>query len=103
MVHHAAGLRRLTHASLVDALKNDHHTAPITDAERAMLDYALKLNATPAAMVEEDVKTLRDQGFSDSAILDICQVTAYYAFVNRLADGLGVELEDFWRDSPEES
>ena len=32
----------------------------------------------------------------DAACLDICQVTAYYAFVNRLADGLGVELKDFW-------
>ena len=47
-------------------------------------------------MIEEDVKRLKDVGFSDSAILDINQVTSYYAFVNRLADGLGVELEDFW-------
>ena len=47
-------------------------------------------------MTEADVIALREVGFSDSAILDINQVTSYYAYVNRLADGLGVELEDFW-------
>ncbi len=50
-------------------------------------------------MVEDDVIALRDQGFSDSAILDINQVTAYYAYVNRLADGLGVELEAYWDEA----
>lgn len=59
-----------------------------------MLDYVSKLTRTPAAMVAEDVHALRKNGFSDWAILDICQVAAYYAFVNRIADGLGVELED---------
>jgi len=44
-------------------------------------------------MVEADVQTLRDAGFSDVGILDIVQVAGYYAYVNRLADGLGVELE----------
>ena len=54
-------------------------------------------------MVEADIIALREAGFSDSAILDINQVTGYYAYVNRLADGLGVELEDFWRELPEEN
>ena len=44
-------------------------------------------------MDQADVIALRDRGFSDSAILDINQVTGYYAFANRLADGLGIELE----------
>lgn len=61
-----------------------------------MLDYAYKLTLTPWEMVEADVLTLRDHGFSDRAILDINQITAYYAYVNRIADGLGVPLEDFW-------
>lgn len=61
-----------------------------------MLDYAAKLTQEPWNMVEADVTALRDVGFSDEAILDINQVTGYYAFVNRLADGLGVELEEFW-------
>ncbi len=44
-------------------------------------------------MSKEDVVALREAGFEDAAILDINQVTSYYAYVNRLADGLGVELE----------
>ena len=59
-----------------------------------MLLYAEKLTLEPWAMVEQDVIALRDVGFSDEAILDINQVTGYYAYVNRLADGLGVELEE---------
>ena len=39
---------------------------------------------------------LRDVGFKDRAILDINQIVAYFAYVNRIADGLGVDLEDFW-------
>jgi len=58
-----------------------------------MLDYAEKLTLKPWDMNESDVIALRDLGFSDSAILDINQVTGYYAFANRLADGLGIELE----------
>ncbi len=61
-----------------------------------MLDYAVKLTREPWAMVEADVEALRAAGWSDAAILDVNQVTGYYAYVNRLADGLGVELEDFW-------
>ena len=63
-----------------------------------MLDYALKLTRSPSAMTEGDVEKLRRVGFADRAILDICQVGAYFNFVNRLADGLGAELEAHWRE-----
>lgn len=79
--------------NLVAALTADHTTAEVGPAERAMLDYALKLTRTPAQISREDVDRLRAQGFDDLAIHDICAVTAYFAFVNRIADGLGVELE----------
>jgi len=61
-----------------------------------MLDYVVKLTKEPVSMVEADVQTLRDAGFSDIGILDIVQVAGYYAYVNRLANGLGVELEFIW-------
>ena len=64
-----------------------------------MLDYAVKLTLTPWDMVADDVDRLREQGFSDSAILDINQITGYFAYVNRLSDGLGVELETFWEET----
>jgi alkylhydroperoxidase family enzyme len=63
-----------------------------------MLDYAVKLTLTPWDMDEADVHALRAADFSDAAILDINQITGYYAYVNRLADGLGVGMEDFWKD-----
>lgn len=94
MVHHGAGLRKLTNdTGLVEQLKNDWRQAEISSADRAMLEYAEKLTLRPWDMTEADVIALRQTGFSDSAILDINQVTGYYAFVNRLADGLGVQLE----------
>ena len=63
-----------------------------------MLDYAVKLTREPWSMTRDDVEALRATGLTDRAILDVNQVTAYYAFVNRLADGLGVELEGFWEE-----
>ncbi len=94
MQHHAAGLLALTHDDqLVAALIQDHCTASISEADRAMLDYAAKLTRSPRRCNQGDVAQLRIQGFSERAVLDICQVTAYYAFVNRIALGMGVELE----------
>jgi len=85
---------------LVDGLLTDYRKASLTSADRAMLDYSAKLTLTPWEMEESDVEVLRKEGFNDTAILDINQVTSYYAFVNRLADGLGVELEGSWREDP---
>lgn len=62
-----------------------------------MLEYVEKLTRTPGDMRESDVEGLRLVGFSDRDILDICEVAAYYAYVNRVADGLGVQLES-WGD-----
>ena len=47
-------------------------------------------------MIQADVQKLKEAGFEDVDILDINQITGYFAFVNRLADGLGVELESYW-------
>ncbi len=64
-----------------------------------MLDYAEALSAVPPPSSRQAIEALQSLGWSDAAILDMTQVAAYYAFVNRLAEGLGVELEDRW---PEE-
>ena len=65
-----------------------------------MLDYAAKLTKTPGKMTEKDLAPLRKLGYAARAILDINQITSYYAYVNRVADGLGVVLEDFWNKIP---
>jgi uncharacterized peroxidase-related enzyme len=80
----------------VQALVADAATADVPPADRAMLDYALKLTLTPGAMTAADVAALKGAGFDDRAVHDICAITAYYAFVNRMADGLGVDLEPRW-------
>ena len=79
--------------ALVEALASDDRTAPLADPDRAMLDYALKLTHAPASIAAGDIDRLRAAGCDDRAIHDICAITAYFAFVNRIADGLGVELE----------
>ena len=61
-----------------------------------MLEYAIKLTEAPHRVGRADVRSLTEAGFEDAAVLDVCQVTSYYNYVNRLADGLGVEMEDFW-------
>ncbi len=78
---------------LLAALASDYRKADLQADDLAMLDYAVKLTRSPGDMLEADVDSLRAQGFEDRAIHDICAIAAYYAFVNRIADGLGVELE----------
>ena len=75
-------------------------TAALEPRARALVDYALKLTDAPASVRREDVDALRHAGLDDRAILDLNLIVGYFAFVNRLADGLGVPLEAYWRDEP---
>ncbi len=68
----------------------------MTDKQAAMLSYADKLTRTPWQVTVEDVNGLKAAGFTERDILDINQITGYFAYVNRLADGLGVPLEGYW-------
>jgi uncharacterized protein YciW len=67
----------------------------LTPAEYAMLEYAEKLTLTPSAMTQEDVKKLRDVGWTDRDVLDIVHVCAYFNFRVRVVDGLGLEIADW--------
>ena len=62
-----------------------------------MLSYAEKLTREPGAIGKADVEGLRAVGFEDIDILHIVEVTSYFAYANRIADGLGIPLED-WID-----
>jgi len=59
----------------------------------ALLDFAVKLTRDPGQMSEQDVRRLREAGWDDRAITDAVQVIAYFNYINRIADGLGVEHE----------
>ena len=81
-------------------MMRDYRQAELSPADRAMLDYVRKLTLTPAKVEEQDIIDLRRRGFGDKAILEINQITGFFAWCNRTVDGLGVELEAFW-DDPE--
>jgi len=74
----------------------DHHEAPITPAERAMLDFAVALTRTPGSMTRAHVETLRAAGLDDRSISQVVQITALFNYYNRIADGLGIEDEPEW-------
>ena len=63
-----------------------------------MLSFAVKLTVTPSVIKDADVNSLRTAGFSDRDILDIVEVVGYYAYANRIADGLGLETETWIPD-----
>lgn len=86
--------------ALITALVEDPGTADISPADGAMLEYAAQLTGAPPTITAETINRLRHVGFDDRAIHDICAVAAYYAFVNRIADGLGVELEERFTTGP---
>ncbi|MGH7538059.1 MAG: peroxidase-related enzyme, partial [Gemmatimonadales bacterium] len=61
--------------------------------DRAMLEYAHRLTIRPGEVGAADLARLRAADWEDRAIHDLCAIVAYFAFVNRIADGLAVELE----------
>ncbi len=80
-------------AQLVGGVISEYTRVVISPAERALPDFAVKLTAEPWAMEEANIARLRAARWSDRAILDLSLVVAYFAFVNRLAEGLGVQVE----------
>jgi uncharacterized peroxidase-related enzyme len=93
--HHGAGLLRVTKdTGLVEELRSGKEIGGILPRQACMLRYAEKLTTAPASISEDDIHTLREHGFSDRAILEINVAAAYMNFVNRVALGLGVQLEE---------
>jgi uncharacterized peroxidase-related enzyme len=79
-------------------VKTDWRTAGLSAADQALCTWAEKLTRTPAACSAADVAALRTAGFSDVAIHDAAQAIAYFNYINRVADCLGVDLEPEMRD-----
>jgi uncharacterized peroxidase-related enzyme len=72
----------------------------LSEADRALLEFTEKLTLEPWAATEADLEGLRRRGFDDEQIHDAVQVISYFNYVNRIADGLGVDLEDFMAPRP---
>jgi uncharacterized peroxidase-related enzyme len=75
---------------MVRALKTDYATAPITEQERAMVDYVVKLTKDATRVSPADHERLRQHGFDDKGILQITLIASWFNYINRVADALGV-------------
>ena len=95
MQAHAEFLRRVTlDESLVAQLRDDYRAAPITPAERAMLDFAVQLSVDATRLSRNDIEGLKGHGFDDRAILQITLIASWFNYINRVADALGVGRDD---------
>jgi uncharacterized peroxidase-related enzyme len=79
--------------ALVEALKKDYTTAPLTERERVMLNYVVKLTKDATKIWRDDHDRLRAAGFDDKAILQITLIASWFNYINRVADALGVGRE----------
>jgi uncharacterized peroxidase-related enzyme len=71
-------------------LRRDYTKAKLSEADRAMLDFVVKMTRTPWKHTKEDVEKLRTHGFDDTAVLQITLIAAFFNYINRVADALGV-------------
>ena len=83
---------------MVDRIAADWRTAGLTDADQALCEYTEKLTRSPATVGAEDIAALRAAGFDDPGISSATQVIAYFNYINRIAEGLGVPMEDWLHD-----
>jgi alkylhydroperoxidase family enzyme len=77
----------------VEALRADWRTAPITDAERVMIEYVVQLTEAATRIFPEHHEKLRAVGFDDRGILQITLIASWFNYINRVADALGVGRE----------
>jgi uncharacterized peroxidase-related enzyme len=78
---------------LVDAIKRDWRTADLDEQDHAMLAYVEKLTKNPPSLWRDDMDTLHQVGFDDTAILQITLIASFFNYINRVADALGVGRE----------
>ena len=78
---------------MVEALEKDYANAPISQQDRVMLDYVIKLTKDATKVCREDIEGLRKAGFDDRGILQITLIASWFNYINRVADSLGVGRE----------
>jgi uncharacterized peroxidase-related enzyme len=82
----------------VEHIKTDYRSAALDTRARAILEFAEKVTTKAPEVTADDLDQLRRMGLSDEEILDVVSITAYYNFMTRIADALGVELDEHIRD-----
>jgi uncharacterized peroxidase-related enzyme len=82
---------------MVEALRKDYRTAPISEQDRVMLDYVVKLTKDATRCSPADHDALRAAGFDDKGILQITLIASWFNYINKVADALGVGREPIAR------
>ena len=77
-------------------MKEDYRSAPIDEATRALLDFAVMVTRDATKVTARDLDALRAQGFRDEDILDAVEIIGFFNYYARMADALGVEPESHW-------
>jgi len=91
---HARQLARIAGSEVfAQDLVRDYKSASISAKERILLDYVWKLTKTPGEMTEADLNTLRSAGWTDPQIVATVHVTGFFAYMNRVAEALGVQSQ----------
>ena len=80
---------------MVAAIKTDFSKAKLDAATRKMLEFVEQMTFKADELKETNVVALKQYGFTDEDILDIAHITGYFNHINRVADALGIDLEDF--------
>ena len=95
VIAHGAILRIYSkNPQIADQVANHHPNADISDRQKAMLDFAVKLSRTPEAVSDKDHQGLRSHGFDDEDIWDIGAITAFFALSNRMAHLINMRPND---------
>ncbi|GAB4150835.1 MAG: peroxidase-related enzyme [Planctomycetota bacterium] len=93
--HHAEALHQLGFdKAMLKAIKVSRKKADLSPKLKAICDFSEKLTLRPRSVVKADIDKLRAVGLDDRAIHDVVATTAYFNMANRIAMGLGVELEE---------
>ena len=75
-------------------LRTDYRSAPLTPAERAMLDFAVQITEDATRITRDDIEGLKAHGFDDRAVLQMTLIASWFNYINRVADALGVGRDD---------
>ena len=89
LVAHGQAVRQLSgDPELGEMMVMNYRVAELEPRQRAMLDFAWKLTEVPHDIAEADRRSLRDAGFTEQDIFDICDTAAFFNYTNRMAHGL---------------
>jgi uncharacterized peroxidase-related enzyme len=81
---------------LAEHAQHDYRAAQLEKPVRALCDFAVNVTVEPSKVGIEHFDALRSAGWSDAAIHDALQVVAYFNYINRIADVVGIDDEPEW-------